>query len=192
MRIHHVPLSSDPDLHTMNSLLACLNAVKSWLDTILEFEGKDYAGFPFFFWKQFRSIILTLIRLTSLKDPTWDADIVRRTVNLPTALDQIGNKLEDLQNKAGGRADSQENAFSKTVSLVNGLKNWSRSVYNIPGADTYTQPSSSTLGDCLPNTSVDNVQQGGLDASAVLDMDAFLPFDQDFWGGDMFGLWSNF
>ncbi|RJE26156.1 hypothetical protein PHISCL_01506 [Aspergillus sclerotialis] len=192
MRIHHVPLSTNADPQTMNSLYTCLNAVKSWLDTILQFEGTDYATFPFFFWKQFRSVILTLIRLTSLKDPAWDTNIVRRTVNLPAALDQIGRKLGYLQNRDGEKAEGQDNAFTKSVTLVNGLKNWSRSVYNETGADAEIPSSSpSIITDSLPSTSGDGLQQSA-SVSAFADMDAFFSFDQEFWGGDMFGLWPNF
>lgn len=196
IRVQHVPLSIDNDLQTMSSLFTCLSAIKSWLDIVLKFEAADYIGFPFFFWKQFRTIMLILIRMASLGDPAWDVDLVRRTVDLPAVLDQMASNLEHLQNIARLKLHTQENVFSKPFKLVNVLKSWSLSVYNEAGPVTETGTSPippdnlATLTECGLHEDQQTAGEAAVNQQMQPpDMDAFPSLDQDLWNEDVFSWW---
>lgn len=204
MRVQRVPISTDMDVQTMDSLFTCLGAVKSWIDTVLQFEAADYVGLPLFLWKQFRAIILILIRMASLEDAAWDVNLVRRTVDPPAVFDQIASNLKHLENMAGWKSHAQENVFSKSIKQINVLKSWFLSVYkNDAGAVTDTRTSSSSIPpDPLPTTTVDGVQQQHQQQAAAAEaavaqqtqfpgMDLSLPSDEDLWNGDVFGWWPH-
>ncbi|OJJ36146.1 hypothetical protein ASPWEDRAFT_134843 [Aspergillus wentii DTO 134E9] len=183
LRVQHVLLSTDTDTQTMDSLLMCLAAVKSWLDTIIKFDGTDYIGFNFPLWKQFRTIVLVLIRMAVLEDPAWDVNLVRRTVNLPAVLDHIVSNLGNLVELEHG----EENVYSKSVKLLNGLKSWSLLVYNQVETQTC-----SILPEHVSNESFDDIQPQGVEQQMQSqNMDGFPSFGQDFWDADLFGWWPD-
>ncbi|PYI12968.1 hypothetical protein BO99DRAFT_447990 [Aspergillus violaceofuscus CBS 115571] len=123
LRTSTVPIATDPDLQTLGHLFRCLEAIKSWIRTILKFDAAEYLGFPFPLWKQFRTVVLVTLRLGALDDPAWDTGLVRRSVDLPGVLDEIAQKLER------GRSQTAEPVFATFIKMVHMLKSWTLSVY---------------------------------------------------------------
>ncbi|RAL15186.1 Zn(II)2Cys6 transcription factor [Aspergillus homomorphus CBS 101889] len=175
LRVHDAPVSADPDLQTIHHLLKCLDAVKLWVATILQFEAEDYVGFPFLLWKQFRTVVLALIRLASLDDHAWDTSYVRRSVDLPAVLDKISQKLEREMNDS---PPSQGNVFSTFVKMIQVLRSWCLSAY------TEDEPTSS---DVQSPAILHAGEQLGVLEDQPLDYHEFIPFDEDFWNVGFLG-----
>ncbi|PYH85363.1 hypothetical protein BO82DRAFT_275395 [Aspergillus uvarum CBS 121591] len=123
LRASTVPIATDTDLQALDHLFRCLEAIKSWIRTILKFDAAEYIGFPFPLWKQFRTVVLVTLRLGALDDPAWDTGLVRRSVDLPSVLDEIARKLER------GRSQTEEPVFATFIKMVHMLKSWTLSVY---------------------------------------------------------------
>ncbi|RAH49980.1 Zn(II)2Cys6 transcription factor domain-containing protein [Aspergillus brunneoviolaceus CBS 621.78] len=133
LRTSTVPIATDTDLQTLNHLFQCVEAIKSWICTILQFDAAEYVGFPFPVWKQFRTVVLVTLRLGALEDPAWDTGLVRRSVDLPGVLDEIARKLER------GRSQTGESVFATFIKMVHMLKAWTLSVY----AESPSEPAGS-------------------------------------------------
>lgn len=176
----------------MDALITCLNAAKTSVDLMFKFNPETYASFPFFLWKQFRHAILTLIRLASLDDPAWDANIVRRTVDLSSLLDHTANNLRILEGATGFNAGGQESVFTKSLAWVNAMKSWLSSVYNAsPGGQVSPGQSGSIVspaGEALLS------EQGNCDIAEqqpLSGMDIFTILDEDLFGEGSLGSWPQ-
>ncbi|KAF9889561.1 hypothetical protein FE257_007271 [Aspergillus nanangensis] len=191
IRLRHAPLLADPDTGNMEALFTCLTAAKASVEILFEYVPTSYASFPFFLWKQFRTAILTLIRLVYLEDPAWDVNLVRRTVDLPSILERIAENLSNLQNTSDCRSNEQEDVFSKSLGWVNVTRSWLLSAYerSPEGQAVPSHQSESIMTlvgeELLPEQAVRDLTQQ-IQASG---MDIFSSLDQDLFGGDFFDWW---
>lgn len=184
MRLQHVPLSSDPDTTSMEALITCLTAAKSAVDIMSNFELAEYGNFPFFLWKQFRHAIITLARLGCMEDPAWDVKLVRRSVNLPSLLEQITENLHILETLTGWETNGPESVFSKPLAWVNAMRTWLESAYDQPLPSD--QPTTMMTSDGEASLSEQAVC--GMDQQLpALDIEAFISLDEDLFGRDFLG-----
>lgn len=68
--------------------------IKSWLKSFCEIPCSKLVGQPFHFWSQMILSITLLKYLSTLKDPEWDCQVVRNTVNLISAIDSMLQRIE--------------------------------------------------------------------------------------------------
>ncbi|KAL4892695.1 hypothetical protein BDV59DRAFT_179561, partial [Aspergillus ambiguus] len=172
----------------MEALITCLTAAKSSVDIMSNFELAEYANFPFFLWKQFRHAILTLARLACMEDPAWDVKLVRRTVDLPSLLEQITENLRILETSTGCKKNGPENVFSKSLAWVKAMRTWLESVYDQPWPSD--QPATMVTSDGDPSLS----EQAVCDMAQQLQapgIEAFTSLDEDLFGGDFLGWWPH-
>ncbi|KAB8224401.1 hypothetical protein BDV33DRAFT_5400 [Aspergillus novoparasiticus] len=189
MRLRHVPLSSDPDTTSMEALITCLTAAKSAVEIMSNFELADYGNLPFFLWKQFRHAILTLARLGCMEDPAWDVKLVRRTVNLPSLLEQITENLRILEISTTGReTNGPENVFSKPLAWVNAMRTWLESAYDQPLPPDEPATMMTSDGEALLS---EQAACGMAQQLPAPDIEAFTSLDEDLFGGDFLGWWPH-
>ncbi|OJK03485.1 hypothetical protein ASPACDRAFT_111277 [Aspergillus aculeatus ATCC 16872] len=169
LRTSTVPIATDTDLQTLNHLFQCVEAIKSWIRTILQFDAAEYIGFPFPLWKQFRTVVLVTLRLGTLDDPAWDTGLVRRSVDLPGVLDEIAGKLER------GRSQTEEPVFATFIKMVHMLKSWTWSVY----ADGPSEQASSGS----PSGIVSEGEQAAMENQPWVDFVC----DDEFWNVEFLG-----
>ncbi|GKZ33518.1 hypothetical protein AbraIFM66950_003420 [Aspergillus brasiliensis] len=171
------------DTSSMEALLASLNAAKGAVDIMFNFNPTDYLYFPFFLWRQFRTVILTLIRLASLEDPAWDVNLVRRTVDITSILDQTAQNLSNVQMSGDGGVDELENVVAKSLAWVNRMRSCLLAVYQ--STDREASPGLSSLMAAVETPG--QVDQGVSEFTGASGMDIFLSLDNDFFGEDTFG-----
>ncbi|OJD18043.1 hypothetical protein AJ78_01935 [Emergomyces pasteurianus Ep9510] len=68
--------------------------IKSWLDDFYRIPCLNLVGQPFHFWSQMILSITLLKYLSTLRDPEWDFQAVRNTVNLISTIDLLLQKLD--------------------------------------------------------------------------------------------------
>ncbi|KAM0420403.1 hypothetical protein ACHAPT_011823 [Fusarium lateritium] len=87
-----------PNFERMECLWRSVNAIKSWLDIFLTLAPATWRGISFLYWGQLARCLVTLIRLSTLDDPSWDRQAVHNVVDLRVVLDRAADKID----QAGG------------------------------------------------------------------------------------------
>lgn len=178
-------LTLDSAFDRTECLYSCLHAVKSWFDVFLNYETTAYVGFPFSIWKQLFRVFFALYRLTVLKDPTWDTDMIRRTCKASLLLDRIADKLKQAEDSAGWTYDGldQDNYPARSAKMVGNIKRW---VDSLPGFD------SNTASD--PNQNFQDEEQSVLQQVEQHPLSAnFRPLEPlDLWPQDFWGSWDMY
>ncbi|CAG7938510.1 unnamed protein product [Penicillium nalgiovense] len=82
------------DFQRLECLWQSVENIKSWLDEFYRIPCSEIIGQPFYFWSQMILSITLLKYLSTLKDPEWDCQAVRNTVDLTSAMDCMLQKLD--------------------------------------------------------------------------------------------------
>ncbi|PYH96454.1 putative C6 transcription factor [Aspergillus ellipticus CBS 707.79] len=84
-------------------LLECLwqsvQNIKLWLDNFYRIPASNLVGQPFHFWSHMVLSITLLKYLSTLRDPEWDFQAVRGTVNLISTMDCMLERLDLCSSK---------------------------------------------------------------------------------------------
>ncbi|KAB8292085.1 hypothetical protein EYC80_007830 [Monilinia laxa] len=171
--------SIESSLSRIESLHHCLNSINSWFDVLLNSSASYFIGFPLPVWKQFGGVLFPLYRLTVLKDPAWDTDMVRRTCSPGRILDLLGRSLKEAEVEAAWEKDSSnsENIFTCSEKVMKMIKAW---FDRLPGFNA-------------PNTNNSNNSDNYLipEANHMTSISAFMPMEMDdIWSQDFMGLWD--
>ncbi|GAM40308.1 hypothetical protein TCE0_038f12563 [Talaromyces pinophilus] len=130
VRVQYVPLAADRELETMQCLLACTQALRSWKDLFLTLGPTDYVGVPITLWKQLGLVIHTVMRLATLEDPSWDVEQVKQTVNLPAMFDVICSHLDYVANLEPWKSNvDDDDIHRRSRKHMIGLMNWTNAVF---------------------------------------------------------------
>lgn len=89
------------------------------MSTFLTLSPSGLLGVSFIQWAQLARCVATLQQLSTLQEPGWDPDTVRRLVDLPVLLSCTADKLELAAAEAGERPDSADGVFTQ---LARGLR----------------------------------------------------------------------
>ncbi|RAL59102.1 hypothetical protein DID88_006748 [Monilinia fructigena] len=171
--------SIESSLSRIESLHHCLNSINSWFDVLLNSSASYFIGLPLPVWKQFGGVLFPLYRLTVLKDPVWDTDMVRRTCSPGRILDLLGRSLKEAEVETAWEKDSSnsENIFTcseKVMKMIRALFD------RLPGFNA-------------PNTNNSNNSDNYLipEINHMAAMSAFMPMEMDdIWSQDLMGLWD--
>jgi hypothetical protein len=80
-------------LERLECLWLSVENIKSWLKSFYTIPCSKLVGQPFHFWSQMILSITLLKYLSTLKDPEWDCQVVRSTVDLITTIDFILQRI---------------------------------------------------------------------------------------------------
>lgn len=136
--MQYVPLAADRELETMQCLLACTQALRSWKDLFLTLGPTNYIGVPITLWKQLGLVIHTVMRLATLEDPSWDVEHVKQTVNLPTIFNAVCSHLDYIATLEPWKSNVEDDIHKRSRRHMIGLMNWTNAVF----AGLPTQPPS--------------------------------------------------
>jgi hypothetical protein len=117
-------LTNQLTLQQRNSINAALESIKSWFDVFFIVPPAAYIGFPFSIWSQLLRCLVTLSRLITLDDPSWDENGVWETVDVVLVFDRVINNLEQVATLAGlDNSDSPEgDPFSRAAQMFRALR----------------------------------------------------------------------
>lgn len=181
--------SIDFSLSRIESLHCGLNSIKSWFDALLNSPALDFIGLPLPVWKQFGGVFFALYRLTVLKDPAWDTDMVRRTCPPGQILDLLGENMKRAEVEAAWEKDGSdtEDIFTCSEKVMKIFKQW---VDRLPGFNPPTTNTSNPIDNLQ-----DKQQQTFPETDEMAPMSAFMPVPmdmEDIWSQDFMGLWDMY
>ncbi|KAJ5713761.1 uncharacterized protein N7483_010942 [Penicillium malachiteum] len=115
-------LPHSPELQRLESLCAALHATKRWLDIWLSIPPELYYGLPFTMFFQFSRALMSLFKLSTLEDPSWDRNVVRNTANVLEILDQIHFNMNKTAEMVVAANDQDLSIFEKGVKMITSIK----------------------------------------------------------------------
>ena len=118
--------SNNPDFQRLESLYACLYAIKNWFDLFLTFTPASYVGVSMSEFTQLAHCIIALYRLSTFEWPEWDHEVVRNFANLSNILGQVLNNFAAVKVAAELDKDGWDNKdlFTVTSRALNHIKSW--------------------------------------------------------------------
>ncbi|KAF5870640.1 putative transcription factor cys6 protein [Botrytis fragariae] len=179
--------SIDSSLSRIESLHCCLNAIKAWFDILLNCPASYFIGLSLPVWKQFGGVFFPLYRLTVLKDPAWDTDMVRRVCAPGRILDVLGQSLKESEAEAAWERTSSdsESIFTCSEKVMKMFKAW---VDRKPGFNAPITITSNSIDDFQ-----EKQQQPMSETDQMASMSAFMPMEmEDIWSQDYMGLWDMY
>ena len=98
VQVHSVGLfmPSIPQTQRIESMYACLKAVRGWYDVFFSIPLDEAPGMPFSVYTHMSQIQVALYRLTTSEDPAWDKDLVRNTADILSLLDQTIDRFQAI------------------------------------------------------------------------------------------------
>lgn len=113
----------DLDTYRIETLYGCLNAIRSWFDIFFTIPPADYVNFTFSVFSQLFRCLMALYKLSTIDNPTWDTNLVRKTADLLPILDQLVLNLRRVDRDAGLDEDSAEgSAFCRTADKYDSMR----------------------------------------------------------------------
>lgn len=127
LTIHEVAMRTpsaphSPELNRLESLCACLQATKTWLNIWLSIHPAQYIGCPFPIFYQFSRALVSLYKLSTLDDPAWDKGMVRNTANVLEFLDRCTYKMKQCAELITEPEDPRWNIWDKGVKMCQSIK----------------------------------------------------------------------
>ncbi|PYH70459.1 uncharacterized protein BO88DRAFT_424682 [Aspergillus vadensis CBS 113365] len=159
---------------------------KRAVDIMFNFKPTEYTYFPFFLWRQFRTVILTLIRLASFEDPAWDVKMVRQTVDIASILDKTAENLSNVPTNVDDGIADPENVVSKSLAWVNRMRSALLAVY---GQSTDAQAATSEMQSSMGIPGVEPLLPRQQSQEVASTIDIFSSLDHELFGDDVFGWW---
>lgn len=132
LRINEIALSNKPDIFSaisnqrLKSLYACLNTVSSWLPMFLSIPPAQYVGLPTTTFAQIVHVFVSIYRLATFEDPSWDRRLVQETIDVSMFLETMERNLLLVKEAAGLDKDGSddEDIFSVFAARVRVFKMW--------------------------------------------------------------------
>ena len=107
LQIHEVALSHGSDIFSpssnqrLESLYACLNTASSWVSIFLAIQPAQYVGLPTSTFAQFVHLFVTIYRLATFEDSSWDRQLVRETIDVTNFLEVTERNFLLVKDAAG-------------------------------------------------------------------------------------------
>ncbi|PCG90497.1 Hypothetical protein PENO1_055370 [Penicillium occitanis (nom. inval.)] len=118
-----------PGYERIDSLWKSVESIKVWLEAFYRIPPSDCIGLPFHFWSQVIRCTAILKHLSTLDDPGWDCQAVRKTVNIVSVLQWIPEKLDMTSKEAGLQSD--DDLFKLLSKLLTRSREWVAARWNI-------------------------------------------------------------
>ncbi|KAK7959619.1 uncharacterized protein PG986_004473 [Apiospora aurea] len=123
--LNHTPQTVATQSQRLQDLDSLLNCAASWLVAWLEMPVVDWLGITVDTFAQFTHCIIVLFKLTILNEPGWDAEEVRRRIDVFATLDRCCEIVESVPTAVGMidiEGGSRRGLFFKTSHLSRAIK----------------------------------------------------------------------
>lgn len=106
------------------SLNAGSKSLNAWFDVFFAIPAKAYIGLTFSIFSQLFRCLITVYRLKTLDDPSWDKNDARDTLDPFHILDRIINNLEQVAVLAGldSSGNPEGDIFSRSAQTFGSLR----------------------------------------------------------------------
>ena len=112
-------------LQRLEGLNSILTAIERWFEVFYEMPLTDWIGVTCVIFSQLGHCIMLLFKLTTLDEPGWDTDEVKKRADLVDMLERIAIRFDDIPSALGvADADStgETGLFFKSSRLIRGLR----------------------------------------------------------------------
>lgn len=171
-------------MNRIDGMYACLEAIRAWYDLFFAIPEIELAGLPFFFYIELCQSQAGLYRLSTIDDPMWDKEIVRRTADLLTILDRTADKflITTSMYPAGCPDDEDGGLFVKGAKLMRTIKQaWEPILtQHFGGLPT---PNSQVVNESAPHAAA-------METPDISLLGASMEFADTEWMSEMFGIWD--
>ena len=96
------------DLRRLDGLDSLLTAIERWYEEFYQIPLVDWIGVSFEVFAQFWNCLTLLFKLTTLDEPGWDVEEVRKRVDLLHILDKFAHGFERLPEAVGSVDDTKK------------------------------------------------------------------------------------
>ncbi|KAJ5498465.1 hypothetical protein N7453_007516 [Penicillium expansum] len=130
LMIHTIALS--PGVNTFpgqpnqrfECIYACLQAVKSWLDTFSMIQPVEFVGFSSLMYANMMRCFIGIYRLATCNHPEWDRTLLHEAVNVSRAFEEASNSFDRVKEVAGLDPDGSQaqDSFSVMASKLRSMK----------------------------------------------------------------------
>ena len=134
-----------------------LEAIKAWFELLFSMPPPTLVGFSFPFWAQGMRCLVTLHRLSTCRDPSWDRQAVRDRVDLAVVLDQVAGFIGRARAEIG--ETTNDTILAQMARVVRNFRDWATTRLG-PAAQREEAPHSNTM----------NTEPGGFSVSGFYDM----------------------
>lgn len=110
-----------PATQRVEYLCKCLQVVKAATENFLRLPPTEYPAAPFPLFVQIARYIKVLVVLSTLRDPIWDTDAVRQTVDVLQFVDQV---LSNIQVASGGDVWSGDGFLPAAARVFTAVRAW--------------------------------------------------------------------
>lgn len=93
-------------------------AIKSWLDIFSSLPPSSYVGWPFHLKVHGLRCLVALYKLSTYEDPAWDREAVRNTVDLLLAMDQMVDRMEQVNDGS----DPDQDGLAPICRMLRGFR----------------------------------------------------------------------
>jgi len=106
------------------SLNSSLESIKSWFDVFFTITPAAYSGFSFSITSQLIRCLVTLCKLKTLDDPSWEESDVWKTMDPLQILDRVIDNLEQVAILAGldNSNNPEGDAFSRGAQMFRSFR----------------------------------------------------------------------
>lgn len=118
-----------PGYERIDSLWRSVESIKIWLEAFRRIPPSDCIGLPFHFWSQVIRCTAILKYLSTLDDPAWDYQAVRKTIDIISVLQWFPEKLDMTSKEAGLQSD--DDLFKLLSKLLARSREWVAAKWNI-------------------------------------------------------------
>ena len=96
------------DLRRLDGLNSLLTAIERWYEEFYKIPLVDWIGVSFEVFAQFWNCLTLLFKLTTLDEPGWDTEEVRKRVDLLHILEKFAQGFERLPEAVGSVDDTKK------------------------------------------------------------------------------------
>jgi hypothetical protein len=108
----------------LESLYACLNAVKSWFDSWLWIPASSYPTLNTTLFVQMFRCLIVLKRLSTFADPDWDKGRLESAANLSSIAESL---MANIRGSGGGDGEAFADVFPRMAKLFEAARDRSNS-----------------------------------------------------------------
>ena len=110
------------DFQRLECLYSCLATVKKALENFFKLPLDDYPGVSFSYFTQLARNIIVLYKLSTWKDPAWDTDLVRSTLDVLEVMDQLIKNIQVV--RAANGEQSANGLLDRAATIFMLVRSW--------------------------------------------------------------------
>jgi hypothetical protein len=107
--------AGNTDLQRLECLQNCFAATKAWNHVFFNLPDMAYLELPAVAFLQLQHVLMSLYELTTLDDPVWDRDAVRRENDYFKLAEQVAGVLDRLPHLMGSPGGPEEDVLKRAA-----------------------------------------------------------------------------